>query len=388
MPINKKPTSNKANSKNTNKKPLVKKKSKNEVSPALVIGLVFCILLLCFGTFYIYFKIKNTSQNNQQKTKTHYITARKEPEKLKVKVYTEESAKKEEKAPVKVQPKTKPVETKNTNNTYNSNKSNNSNNNFKKQFPKKDVSQEREWQPINPAIRAATNRYKNLIYGGLPETKFKVTLLENMAYYSAYSEVKRNPLWVAYRLDPFAGKNRLDRLRKFITDPRTKSKIKEGIYAKSGYDKGHLCPNSAIAARYGREGQKETFFMSNISPQKPELNRNVWERLERLEEAYANKFGGIWIITGPIFDQHIELLSRQVEIPDAFYKILIDEDQGKIRVLPFIFPQKVTGKEILNEYLTSVDEIERLTGLDFFTAMDDEYEKKLESYVPAKTLWK
>ena len=148
-----------------------------------------------------------------------------------------------------------------------------------------------------------------------------------------------------------------------------------------------MCPNSAIAARYGRKGQMDTFLMSNICPQRPELNRKVWERLERLEEGYANKFGGIWVITGPIFDQHTQILNRQVEIPDSFFKILIDEDKGKVRVLPFIVPQKVTGKEILNEFLTSVDEIEKKTGLDFFTPMDKEFQDKLESFVPPKTMW-
>ncbi len=254
-------------------------------------------------------------------------------------------------------------------------------------FYNKFVSPAREWQPINPGLREATNRYKNLVYGGKPETNQVLNILENMSYYSAYSETRRNPIWVAYRLDAHKGQNKFTRPGKFITDFRTKAKVSQGLYSKTGYDRGHLCPNSAIAARYGKKGQIETFLMSNISPQKPELNRKVWERLERLEEGYANKFDGIWVITGPIFNQHVELLNNLIEIPDAFYKILIDEDKGRVRVLPFIVPQKVTGKEILNEFLTSVDEIERQTNLDFFTPMDDEYENKLESYVPGKTMW-
>ena len=253
--------------------------------------------------------------------------------------------------------------------------------------PSKFVSPAREWQPINPALREATNRFKNLVYGGAPVTKHAVTILQNTPYYAAYSETRRNPLWVAYYLCAHKTQGRLPRPGGFITDFRTKSKVDQRVYTRTGYDRGHMCPNAAIASRYGKQGQIETFLMSNICPQKPELNRKTWERLERLEEAYANKFNGIYVFTGPIFDEHIEILNKQVEIPDAFFKILVDEDKGKIRVLPFIVPQKVTGKEILNEFLTSVDEIEKQTGLDFFSVLDDEYESKLESYVPDKTMW-
>lgn len=253
--------------------------------------------------------------------------------------------------------------------------------------PSQFVSPAREWQPISPGLREATNRFKNLVYGGAPVTKHAVTILQNTPYYSAYSESRRNPLWVGYYLKAHKTNGRLPRPMGFITDYRTKAKVDQKVYTRTGYDRGHMCPNAAIASRYGKQGQIETFLMSNICPQKPELNRKTWERLERLEEAYANKFDGIYVLTGPIFDEHVEIMNKQVEIPDAFFKILVDEDKGKIRVLPFIVPQNVTGKEILNEFLTSVDEIEKRTGLDFFSSMDKECEAKLESYVPGKTMW-
>lgn len=374
MPVNKKPSNKAVPSKSTYKKP---KKQDNSIF--IIVGLVLFILFFSGSIFFIHKTLsKKNNGENKKKTETHYITANKEQEKLEVKTYIEKEQNKQVALPEKL-----PVKTQKTDNNQQSKTIVSKNKTYVNKF----VSPEREWQPINPGLREATNRYKNIVYGGKPVTTYNLLLLENMSYYSAYSESKRNPLWVAYRLDSFQGKNVLPRLTKFLPDFRTKSRIQPKVYSKTGYDKGHMCPNSAIAARYGKEGQKETFLMSNISPQTPELNRKVWERLERLEEAYANKFGGIWVITGPIFDQHIELLNRQVEIPDAFFKILIDEDKGKIRVLPFIIPQNVTGKEITNQFLTSVDEIEKQTGLDFFYPMDDKYEKLLESYVPEKTMW-
>lgn len=375
MPANQKPAT-KAYAK-TNKKPITKaanKKSKQEKkSTFLIVGIFLLLIIFVSGCFY--FTYKKTNNSTKKTEKTIYIKADKKPESQKIEVYTEEEQKESSKNNEKKL-------------SLDSHKSTETKTNSKPTiYPNKFVSPEREWQPINPGLREATNRFKNLVYGGEPKYLQELNTLENLSYYSAYSEKKKNPIWVAYRLDSFKGQNKLQRLTKFMTDLRTKSKVNQRIYSKTGYDKGHMCPNSAIAARYGKRGQAETFLMSNICPQKPDLNRKVWERLERLEEAYANKFGGIWVITGPIFDQHVELLGNQIEIPDAFFKILVDEDKGRMRVLPFIVPQNVTGKEILNSFLTSIDEIEKQTNLDFFTAMDDEYEKKLESYVPGKTMW-
>ena len=376
MPDHKKTGVSTAHSKGNKSKPFANKPKKKELSPVLMVGIFILVIALLAGFLFFLFK-KPSGNLKKAPNKTVYVNAEKEKEKLEVKTYTDKEITKT--SPPKVNP-----DKHQTTNSQNSNKKTAL---IANQYPNKFVSSPREWQPINPGLREATNRFKNLVYGGKPSTILELNILENSSYYSAYSEKRRNPMWVGYRLDVFKGKNNLNRPGKFITDFRTKAKIDPRVYSKTGYDRGHLCPNSAIAARYGRKGQMETFLMSNICPQKPELNRKVWERLERLEEAYANKFGGIWIITGPIFDQHTEILNHQVEIPDAFFKILIDEDRGKVRVLPFIVPQKVSGKEILNDFLTSVDEIEKQTGLDFFTPMDKEFQDKLESFVPPKTMW-
>lgn len=369
------------------KKPSVIKNNKPKSSPAFIIGFfIIFILLSCLLIFFLIRKNKSSdSQNSTKPDKTIHLTATKEPDRIIIEnnSFSENNSKPKGNIPYKKKPAEKDNSHSNKYQYYSDKKETTKVSNF----PNKFVSPAKEWQPINPGLRVATNNFKNLVYGGSPVTIQNLNILENLSYYSAYCERRKNPIWVAYRLDAHKGQNKLQRPPKFVTDFRTKSKVNQNIYAKTGYDRGHMCPNSAIAARYGKQGQMETFLMSNICPQKPDLNRKVWERLERLEEAYANKFGGIWVITGPIFDQHVELLNHQIEIPDAFFKILIDEDKGKVRVLPFIIPQNVTGKEILNEYLTSVDEIEKQTNLDFFNSMDDEYESKLESYVPGKTMW-
>lgn len=242
--------------------------------------------------------------------------------------------------------------------------------------------------PIDPAIAAATKKTSNLVYGGLPKSlgNQQLKILSNIGFYAAYSEDRRNPLWVAYKIDAVAPHPGLARPSGFKVDMRTISRVEPNAYSKSGYDRGHLAPNSAISSRLGRDAQLETFLMSNIIPQTPELNRRTWANLERLEMEYAERFGTIWVITGPVFGEHVKRIANTIDIPDACFKILVKEMQGYVKTLAFIVPQTVTGREPINSFLTSIREIERLTGLDFFWPMDDEYEEQLESST-ANSLW-
>ena len=241
---------------------------------------------------------------------------------------------------------------------------------------------------IETALAEETRRQGNLVYGGLPRTasQTKLVILHNIGYYAGYCDDRRNPLWVAYRLDTVDFEHKLSRPKGFKIDHRTLSRVDPKEYSKSGYDRGHMAPNSAIATRYGREAQIETFMMSNIVPQTPELNRRVWQRLEKLEDEYANRYGTLWVIVGPVFDEHIKTLGSNIEVPDAFFKILIDEDQDGIRTLAFLIQQTVTGKEPIESFLTSINEIQKLTQLDFFWPLSDEAEARLEAATAGK-LW-
>ena len=243
--------------------------------------------------------------------------------------------------------------------------------------------------PIENSIIKATMATKNLVFGGIPkrlkpEKNFEV--LKNIGYEVGYSEKRDDPIWVGYRVDRMKHPFHLKRPHGFKADFRTISRIKSKYYSKSGYDRGHMAPNAAIMTRYGKDAQLQTFKMSNITPQRPKLNRRVWKRLEMLEMTYANKYGSIWVITGPIFGSLIEKLKQKVEIPDKFFKILIDEDGNHIRTMQFIIPQNVTGREHLVKFLTSIDEIEKETNLDFFSPLSDKYENILERKIPTK-LW-
>ncbi|MDD5036911.1 MAG: DNA/RNA non-specific endonuclease [Methylococcaceae bacterium] len=207
--------------------------------------------------------------------------------------------------------------------------------------------------------------------------------LRNHGFLVGYSDLRGNPLWVTYALTPPpADAPRLKRPAHFSTDWRGINRVSHEDYTKGGYDRGHMAPNHAISTVYGREGQLDTFLMTNVTPQKANLNEKLWERLEELElDQYAKQFGRIWVVTGPIFDPPLERMrsSWRVEIPDAFYKIIVAPEAKKM--LAFIMPQTVRGDEPLDHYLTSVDAIEKRTGLDFFQELDDPTENRLEAEV-------
>jgi len=228
-----------------------------------------------------------------------------------------------------------------------------------------------------------------IIYAGMPrpgpnagpETTFEV--LKNIAYISGYSETRKDPLWVAYRLFRTPNPFNLPRPKGgFITDNRTTAHVKDADFARSGYDRGHMAPNSAIARCFGEQAQIETFYLSNICPQAPLLNERDWERLEVDEKKYADTLEEVWVIDGPIFADlnggTTERLASGIAVPSAFYKILVDEDQGRPRVFSVIMPQSVSGTELPQQFLSSVDEIEKETHLDFFWKLDEATQAQME----------
>lgn len=226
---------------------------------------------------------------------------------------------------------------------------------------------------------------ENFSFAGVPVSKeFSVhnfvRIFRNPGFMVGYSEVRHNPLWVVYQLDSNASKKSGKRPSGFKVDSRSLARVSHDDYTGSGYDRGHMAPNHAIAINYGRQAQIATFKMTNISPQKGRLNQKLWQRLEAGASSHLVKqFGKVWVYTGPIFDDDPHYLKSGVEVPDAFYKIFVAENRGEPLALAFVMPQNVKGNEPLHKYTSTVDEIESLTGIDFFHKLDDSIEDALES---------
>lgn len=243
--------------------------------------------------------------------------------------------------------------------------------------------------PTTPAGISGAMTGETRIYGGLPNAAnygHPIVVLTNIGYLSGYCEARRNPAWVGFSLTSITVGSLMKRPSKFLTDTRTRSATHQD-YTNSGYDRGHMAPNYAIGTRYGQEAQRETFLMSNISPQSKELNQ-IWWRL--LEEKEANDFAvrleRVWVVTGPVFTNAVRKLAGGVDVPTAFYRIIVDEENGRPRALAFLAPQTVTGREPLSEFLTTVREVERQTGLDFYAELSREVQDTLET-LKAERLW-
>ncbi len=259
------------------------------------------------------------------------------------------------------------------------------------QSPEKPIEIQSQEEKTYKAAPKEKNKLKNLIlYAGQPISKNypnKIKILKNKGFIVGYDEKRKNPAWSAYRVFDCEYKCNigLKRSPKFFVDERTNAKVKPSDYSKSNYDRGHLAPNHAIATRYGHDAQYETFFMSNITPQKPQLNREVWADMEKeIADQYADELEEVWVIVGPIYDDSVKdrFLSRnKIEIPDRFFAVVLDELNNKPRTMAYIMPQKPPANSLPRDFIVSVNEAERQSGLDFFAELDDQIEEKAESQI-------
>lgn len=210
-------------------------------------------------------------------------------------------------------------------------------------------------------------------------------VLRNQGFMVGYSELRMNPLWVTYRLEAAPPGAIGSRPSSFSQDKRSLARVAHQDYTGSGYDRGHLAPNYAIAKVHGREAQLQTFLMTNISPQTANLNRRVWQRIEQIAmDHFAPLKQEVWVITGPVFaPQTARLPNTYIQIPTAFYKIFIAPATAErpIKVLAFLVPQDVQGQEVLSQFLTSVRSIEEATGLDFLHRLPAQQQESLETSI-------
>jgi len=209
----------------------------------------------------------------------------------------------------------------------------------------------------------------------------------NHDYYSlSYNEPFEQAEWVAYPLE----KKHLtydDRKRPyFIEDPKVKTKSADWRnYKGSGYDRGHLCP--AGDRRFSEYAYNETFYTSNISPQNREFNAGVWNQLEIKTRQWVKKNGTHFIITGGVLESGLDEIGEEdVDVPRYYYKIIAKGSSDDIKAIAFLMENKPSSKPI-EKFVVTIDNIEKRTGIDFFSELPDEVEDKLESKIRIQN-WK
>lgn len=198
-------------------------------------------------------------------------------------------------------------------------------------------------------------------------------------YYSlSYSEEDEQAEWVAYELKRNQLKNSNFKRPYFEMDPLVASKSAHWRnYKKSGYDRGHLCP--AGDREFNKEAYNETFLTSNITPQRHEFNAGVWNKLEQQVRYWAKKYNGVYVVTGGVLKQKIGAIgSENVTVPESFYKIVYNQSGSEPKMIAFLMKHKKSNNSLQN-FVTTVDQIEQLTGIDFFPELEDAQENKLEA---------
>nr|WP_315145327.1 DNA/RNA non-specific endonuclease [uncultured Flavobacterium sp.] len=202
-------------------------------------------------------------------------------------------------------------------------------------------------------------------------------IVKHEFYTLSYNEKYEQAEWVAYELKKSYVRSSNFERPYFIEDPKVKTGSADWRnYKKSGYDKGHLCPAGDM--EFAVNAYNDTFFTSNISPQKHDFNGGVWNRLEQKVRYWATKYDGVYVITAGVLQPNSKTIGQeQVLVPNYFYKILLDNSNGQYKMIAFLVANAKSNKP-LYEFVVSVDSIEKMTGIDFFPKLDDKTENSLE----------
>ena len=228
------------------------------------------------------------------------------------------------------------------------------------------------------ARKGGKAKYSNLEIpaplAGVPEQ-----ILARKGYTVSYNSSRRVPNWVAWRLTAAHLKGDTKRSEsKFHEDEDVaEPRAADADYMRSGYDRGHMCP--AGDNKWSQRAMDESFLFTNICPQAPQLNRGDWNEMEQACRKWARKYGEVYVVCGPIFykKRPKTIGKNKVAVPDAFFKVVL-KMKGEPKAIGFIY-KNADGNRPKGDYANSVDEVERITGIDFFPALPDEIERKVEA---------
>lgn len=194
-----------------------------------------------------------------------------------------------------------------------------------------------------------------------------------------YNEQHEQANWVAHIVTRDIAEGSVRRTNDFRVDPAVESGTPvTSDYWESGYDRGHLAPSADF--RWSKTALSESYFYSNMSPQLPEFNRGIWAEVENKVREWSILKGELYVVTGGILEDGLKTIgdSNQVSIPKKYYKVLLDYRSAKPQALGLLLEHKGYERKI-DEFFVSVDSIEKLSGVDFFPAIEDNLEEQLES---------
>ena len=208
-------------------------------------------------------------------------------------------------------------------------------------------------------------------------------VLHRKGYTTSYNATTKTPNWVAWHLTAAHTRGKQQRHEeKFMEDVDIAlgSRATDNDYYNSRYDRGHMCP--AGDNKWDKEAMAQSFLFTNICPQNHGLNKYEWNDLEIQCRDWAREYGAIDIVCGPIFSSTGDQKTigrNKVWVPREFFKVVLClRGEGSPKAIGFIYPNASASRKMFS-YAMSVDEVERITGIDFFPQLDDKVEDRIEA---------
>lgn len=209
-------------------------------------------------------------------------------------------------------------------------------------------------------------------------------------YTLMYDTACRQAAWVAYLLTRLeAEKKGTERKNVFRSDPEVVARgwptatVRD--YARSGFDRGHLLPSADRNDSADENGA--TFYLSNVSPQRPGLNRGPWRLLEEQVRRWAVRYDSLYIVTGGELRASLPRIAGSVSVPERYFKAILVCSDGEWRAAAFLLPNEDPPAGRFADYMCSVDSVEQELGMDFFAALPDSIEHRVEAVLD-RSFWR
>ena len=203
-------------------------------------------------------------------------------------------------------------------------------------------------------------------------------ILTRKSYTCSYNETTKNPNWIAWILtkDHVDGNVKRTNYTEDFDVPTPRATNDD--YKGSGWSRGHMCP--AGDNRWDSVAMQETFLLTNICPQDRSLNSGLWNKIEQDCRTWAKEYGEIYIICGPVYlnQEHETIGTNKIVVPEAFFKVILCL-QGKPKAIGFIIRNNKGAKK-RDQYINTIDDVERITGYDFFPELADDIENEIEKH--------
>ena len=209
----------------------------------------------------------------------------------------------------------------------------------------------------------------------------KSQVIDHFAYSLSYNDDWKLPNWVAYELTKSETFGDIERCNRFSPDPKVIGEaVEHGDYTNNQgkYDRGHMAP--AADMKWSEQAMRESFYTTNICPQNANLNRGDWNDIEELVRDYAQQYGAVYVVCGPIVSDSPQYMGnyQKIAIPDAFYKAILRRKGDSWTAIGFVCNNEAGSKPLLY-YVRTIDEIEEMAAIDLFYSLPDDIENAIES---------